>query len=547
MHTVMKLVSPLTKVFLEDEPTACDDACFSGFQNEVISFQAAYRLCDASRYHCQVSVRVASPLPCVRVRRVMHVPVSFATYADADDNYLRKTPGLYPDLLRDVANTRLHAFTDQWQSLWIDVSPNGKEAAGDYPVTVTLCDAQGESLGSVCATVRVLPGLLPPLSIRHTKWLHCDGIAQHYGMPMWSEPFWTILERFVARMASSNIDTLLTPIHTPPLDTAVGGERMTCQLVDVRLDGGRYTFGFEKLHRWVAMAERCGIRFFEMAHLFTQWGAHCTPKVEALVDGVPRRIFGWDVPAQSDAYRDFLACYLPALTSELRALGIAERCFFHISDEPGKEHVASYLAAKALAAPHLPGLRILDAMSDPAFYQSDPSFTPVAATNHIAPFLDARVEPLWAYYCLGQYKLVSNQFMAMPSARTRILGAQLFKFGLEGFLHWGFNFYSTQYSTAPVDPYAVTDGDGFAPAGDTFQVYPGPDGTPEDSIRLMMAQKAFDDHRALCWLAQARGRAHALRVLDETLGADLAFDHFPHGQDTLLNMRARIDQALCAL
>ena len=40
---------------------------------------------------------------------------------------------------------------------------------------------------------------------------------------------------------------LLTPVFTPPLDTAVGGERRTVQLVDVKAEGNQYTFGFANL------------------------------------------------------------------------------------------------------------------------------------------------------------------------------------------------------------------------------------------------------------------------------------------------------------
>ena len=104
---------------------------------------------------------------------------------------------------------------------------------------------------------------------------------------------------------------LLTPVFTPPLDTAVGGERTTIQLVDIRVDNGRYSFGFEKLERWVEMCRECGIRYFEIAHLYTQWGAlHC-PKIMATVDGEYRRIFGWDADATGDAYRAFLGAFLP--------------------------------------------------------------------------------------------------------------------------------------------------------------------------------------------------------------------------------------------
>ena len=40
---------------------------------------------------------------------------------------------------------------------------------------------------------------------------------------MWSEDFWRICENYVRAMVRRGINMLLTPVHTPPLDTAVGG------------------------------------------------------------------------------------------------------------------------------------------------------------------------------------------------------------------------------------------------------------------------------------------------------------------------------------
>ena len=51
---------------------------------------------------------------------------------------------------------------------------------------------------------------------------------------------------------------ILTPVFTPPLDTAVGGERRTVQLVDVKVEKEGYSFGFEKFERWVSICKKCG-------------------------------------------------------------------------------------------------------------------------------------------------------------------------------------------------------------------------------------------------------------------------------------------------
>ena len=119
------------------------------------------------------------------------------------------------------------------------------------------------------------------------------------------------------------------------------------------------------------------------------------------------------------------------------------------------------------------------------------------SSNHIRPFLDANIEGLWTYYCCGQFKDVSNAFIAMPSARTRIIGTQLYKYCIEGFLQWGFNFYNSQYSEYPINPFLTTDGDGFSPAGDCFIVYPGSDGEAWPSIRSKTFAQGVCDLRAL--------------------------------------------------
>lgn len=198
----------------------------------------------------------------------------------------------------------------------------------------------------------------PAQTLLHTEWFHADCLASYYGVAPLSEEHWRILENFIRAAGEEHgINMLLTPVFTPPLDTAVNGERLTVQLVDVRRDAGVYSFGFEKLGRWAGLCRRHGVEYLEIAHLFTQWGAHATPKIMAVVDGQERRIFGWDVPAASAEYRAFLEAFLPALRTALEGMGYdKEHVYYHISDEPSPEHLDSYRAAKAQAEDLLEGL-----------------------------------------------------------------------------------------------------------------------------------------------------------------------------------------------
>jgi hypothetical protein len=288
----------------------------------------------------------------------------------------------------------------------------------------------------------------------------------------------------------------------------------------------------EKLHRWIDMCKRCGVEYYEVSHLFTQWGAQHAPKIMATVDGVEKRIFGWDTDAAGEEYGAFLKAYIPALREVFRAEGIDEYAWWHISDEPGVQHLEHYQAAKNQVKELLADARIMDALSSYEFYRQGVVDHPVVASNHMDPFLENNVPNLWTYYCCGQHIGVSNGFIAMPGARTRILGMQLFRYDIEGFLQWGYNFYKSQYSDYPVDPFAVTAADGFAPAGDAFLVYPAPDGTAEVSMRLAHDRDAVQDLRAFELLASLVGDEKAKELV-----RDITLTEYPHDDEGLLAIR----------
>jgi len=547
----LQTISCLEKVFL-DEPLHADaQTVFAGFQNECISFQLAVTG-DEAVHMTSVTLKADSPLAsCIRLRAVHSVPVRLATRYDADDNYLRKTPGLYPDLLRDLRPGNpagdLRLCAGQWQCFWIDAEPNGRFAPGDYPVTLTLINVlTGEEMASTSVTVSLLPGFLPAQKLKRTSWFHSDCLADYYRVPVFSEDYWRIVENFVRTAVHRGYNMLLTPLFTPPLDTAVGGERTTVQLIDVTIVKGQYVFGFEKLHRWVRMAQVCGMQYFEMSHLFTQWGAKHAPKIMATVDGEYKRIFGWETEATGEAYAAFLRAFLPQLMQELRKLGIKEHTFFHISDEPRTDMMADYKSARALVAPYVEGCTIMDALSDYAFYTSGAVTCPIPAINHLEPFLENNVPGLWTYYCVSQYKDVTNLFIAMPSTRTRMLGVQLYRYQIAGFLQWGYNFYNTFWSAYPINPYFTTDADGRFHAGDPLQVYPGEGGVPEESLRIVVLHQAMQDLRALEWLETLIGREKTLALLFDCAQGPLTLTEYPHDPAFFATLRQRVNAAILA-
>ena len=96
----------------------------------------------------------------------------------------------------------------------------------------------------------------------------------------------------------------------------------------------------------------------------------------------------------------------------------------------------------------------------------------------------------------------------------------------------------------PIDPHWITDGEGFAPAGDAFQVYPGKGGVPEESIRMMLAGEAVQDMRALQYLETLAGRETAMTVLEKGLETPIEFDRYPTDSAWLLSLRQKVNAAI---
>lgn len=540
-----KLLSSLVKVFPDQELLEPAISQASMLANEHYSFQLAYF--SPSQVWEDVSLEVDSPLSKhLRVYTVDLIPVELPIRFPHDNNLLRTQPGLYPDLLKPLQGSeRIPVLPKQWRCLWLTIEEPEQFGGSSLPIKLTLKGKSGRVFGEEELQIEILDLKLPEQTLIHTEWFHSDCLASYYRVDVFSEAYWSYVETFMSYAVKYGVNMILTPLFTPPLDTLIGGERPTVQLVDVEKSNANYKFGFERLKRWIDLAKSVGIRYFEFSHLFTQWGAAHAPKIVATVEGKEKRIFGWSTDATGPEYQDFLDQFLPQLVRFIQEQGLEKQVYFHISDEPGLDSLETYTKASAVLHKHLKDFPIMDALSNFEFYQTGAVKNPIPATNCLEPFLENNVPDLWTYYCSAQDQEVSQRFFAQPSARNRILGFQLYKFAIAGFLHWGFNFYYSQYSRYALDPFRETDGGWWVPAGDTFMVYPGPDG-PWPSLRLKVFHEGLQDLRALQLLEGFIGKEQVMKLLEDDLAEPLTFKRYPWSADWLLRKRDRVNKALKA-
>jgi hypothetical protein len=267
----------------------------------------------------------------------------------------------------------------------------------------------------------------------------------------------------------------------------------------------------------------------------------------ATVDGEYRKLFGWETDATGEEYATFLQTFLPAFLDHMKARGDDKRCLFHISDEPSAAHLEQYSKSKAVVADILKDYIIMDALSNFEFYQQGVVKTPIPSSSHIKPFLEAKVPDLWTYYCCGQDIGVSNRFLAMPGARTRCIGLQFFKYDIAGFLQWGYNFYNNVGSHDQINPYLETCGEYFYQAGDGFSVYPAPDGTAYESMRILQFREGLEDCAAMKLAAETYGKEAVIAEVEKLMG-EIRFDRCLRMPGMMLAVRdainAMIERAL---
>ena len=531
-------VSSLQRVFLDGRCDLTEHNCDSVLKGERYSYQIAYK--SSEKFFAEIVID--SPLSqFITVRSVGNVPSELPVYESDCEFCERNEPGLFPDVLFPIENNRVLIKRQNYYALWITVDLPKDTDAGDYEIKIKL-KKDGETISENIFGLHVINAVLPEQRLIYAQWFHSDSIANYYKIPVFCEKFWALVESFIKAAVHTGVNMLLTPVFTPPLDTEIGGERLTVQLVDVKLENGKYSFGFDRFIRWVRLAQKCGIKYFEISHLFSQWGAKYTPKIVAEVNGSQKRIFGWETSADSIEYAEFLSAFIPQLIKVIRSLGIEKSTFFHISDEPNEDQIESYSMAKRTVAPLLEDFPIIDALSDYSFYESGIINNPIPCTNDIESFIEKGFPHPWTYYCCGQGGKLSNRFFGMPLSTTRIIGFQLFKYGIEGFLQWGFNFYNSQYSLRSIDPFAVTDADSAFPSGDSFTVYPGKSGAIE-SVRSEVLFQALQDMRALTLLCDRIGKKRTIAAVEADFGIITFFD-YPRGTEKMLNLRKSVNNYL---
>ena len=127
----------------------------------------------------------------------------------------------------------------------------------------------------------------------------------------------------------------------------------------------------------------------------------------------------------------------------------------------------------------------------------------------------------------------------------------MFKFNIAGFLQWGYNFYYSHHSLRHINPYECNDGgvtnengDIWVPAGDTFCVYPAPDGTAYTSLHYKGFAQALLDMRAMQLAEKLTSKEEVVKLIEDIAGIKILFAQYPSDLDFCEKVRFAVNELI---
>jgi len=542
-----KAVSALEKPFADQSISDFKERNFlSALRGERVSFQLiyTYKMDDVEKrewvlYHPEISGPLAPYATLSAVRNVgVQKPCVGTPEARADKNYLRTTPGLYPDVLTPLGvGNKFVSASDILNSIWIDIDiPADTALVGKQTLTVDIIKNKDSSkVATHTYTVDILPVVLPEEKVLYTQFLYQSVLSSYYGIEPYSERHWQLMEKYFAVARREGMNTLFTQLALVKVTKTA-----PC----------KYRVNLSRFKRFVEMGNRLGYLRVEISHLFSAGNASYALNSYGYYENGEYKTFG-GVPATDPETTAYLRAVLGAIIRYMKKHDDDSRLIFHVADEPAADQIENFRAARATIADLIDPYEGVDAIygtSDAiaAYYKEGLIRNPSPETPHVEHFCSLGVERLWTYYCCGPTERYSNRFIAQSSPVTRSIGMQMYKFNIHGFLHWGINYYGGGDCGGYTLPYVDQSAQNWVSAGDSFTLYPAMNGAPYESIRAVIMQEALQDIRAMQLCESLYSHKEVVDAIEKAFGKELHFDTCAQDIDTMEKIRETVNEMIRA-
>jgi hypothetical protein len=412
----------------------------------------------------EADAEAALPATCARLQWVRYVMVSTNTADIPADELVARAPVSLPDPFWEGATCTVGP--KQTQPLWIELDVPPDARPGKYVGELTVSGHSNHCVLAVSVTVRSFNLPAAPHQ-KVIQWWDFPGRTFEKLTPG-TAAYWQHLERccaFVKRHRQTDIWAQWSLVEEKKLTNGTGW--------DARL--------FEK---YAETAFNAGIRAvqFGSAARHTKYQLDPDSRTEAVEANFGR---------------------LAAVEEVVQRRGWKGRVLTGIADEPFIYHEASYGKVLERVRKAAPSVGIIEAVESDQIGGLDIYVPKLSHINLWWPRfeeLKRQGKEVWFYTCCHPRGRYPNRFLDQPLVKARALHWISYLYGLDGFLHWGFNWFA-----ADADPYCERGRDQWSlPPGDGQVAYPGKEGFV-GSLRLSAMRDGLQDFEYL-WLLEGRIR-----------------------------------------
>ncbi|MDG5800592.1 DUF6067 family protein [Marinilabiliaceae bacterium ANBcel2] len=426
-------------------------------------------------------------------------------YRDKDtiDSYLAA------DLLEYNQTINLQGKTTRPYWIVIDVPADTK--AGDYKGEITLT-SEGEKVGKLPLTLVVEEFVLPSASewsFHLDLWQNPYAVARYYDVELWSQEHIDLLKPYLELLADAGQKCITTTI----LHRAWGGQtydHFESMVQWTHLGDGVWEFDYSVFDTWVQLALDAGIDRQISCYSMIPWGNQIRYYDVDSADYVTV-----EARAGSKEYKELWEPFLIQFRDHLKMKGWLDITKIAM-DERSLQEMESMISLLNEVTPEFEIAfagnyheEIADDISDLCVFV-DPEVD--------SKVFDERREKgfLTTYYTCCAAPEHPNNFTFSPPAEQAIIGWYAAAKKYDGYLRWAYNSWVE-------DPLSDSRFRAW-PAGDTYQVYPG----PRSSIRferLIEGIQDFEKIRLVKSALKKKGEKEKLHELEEMLNRLFSHDN----------------------
>lgn len=459
----------------------------TGFSNERVAYQLIVYSDSPNGEAVRYSVvsEIETKLYCIN-----SVSVNWPCYSnDEKCDYELHDPGFLPDAMIPIASEGEIILNTIPTIIWVSCELNNAES---FEHVVQFMD-KSQNVYSAPIEFRILPNTLLEHPMEYTTYIDPRSIAASYNVPVFSDVFWKLLDKYMAMASENGVNSLLVPLYSVHYEGAIKFEPF--QLFVATVQGRDYKFNFDLLDCWLLYMKKNNIRNIVFPPIFPTFKTlHCA-QIMVQEEQKTKILFGENTASIEDKYFSFMNKLIRQTMKHLRELDFRGKITVHFSSNPRYDDTEYYKKCWSSTFDSFRKYRVFDVMPDWEMHRSGYASSPIFKMSEQAFFSMDKTISKQVITDLNTPNDPINHLIATPLARISAFSVFSYYHDFSGWFDLGFN-YSYSKLKEPVDLLVSTDNGGSYPSGTCFLVYPTTNG-PVMSLRLFHIGLAMQDYRLL--------------------------------------------------